>query len=291
MHSDVARRHDGADVLVEALAREAVRRDAIAHHAAELLAHLEHMHLMSHKSTEVCAGQARGATTHDSDLLARGRGGGRCWHLICGELVHRELFDAANVDRGVDERAATAILAWMLTHERARRGERIVLTNHADRPGIVPQPRKRDVGRHVHVRRAQRFARHCLRDAFATFSLLDVVFELFFERIEARKEHFGRMPADGTVGGVAHNRGLGANLVERVGIGAEREHLFEQRLDVDYALAARHALAARLASARTQQVELHRNGAHTRRRGLHPALILVQKRCELAVVFGTWRDR
>ena len=82
-----------------------------------------------------------------------------------------------------------------------------------------------------------------------------------------------------------------ADLVERIGLGVEREHLFEQRLDMGYALAARHALAARLASARTQQVELHRNGAHTRRRGFHPALILVQKRCELGVVLGTRRDR
>ena len=179
----------------------------------------------------------------------------------------------------------------MLAHERARRGERVVLANHADRPGVIARARKRDVGRHVHVCRAQRFARHRLRDAFAACPLLDVAFELFLKRIEARKEHFGRMPADSTVGGIAHDRGLGANLVERIGLGVEREHLFEQRLDMGYALAARHALAARLASARTQQVELHRNGAHTRRRSLHPALILVQKRCELGVVLGTRRDR
>ena len=207
---------------------------------------------MSHKSTEVCAGQTRGAATHDGDLLARGRCGGRCWHLIGGELVHRELFDAANVDRGVDERAATAILAWMLAHERARRGERIVLANHADRPSVIARARKRDVCRHVHVCRAQRFARHRLRDTFAAFPLLDVAFELFFKRVEARKEHFGRMPADGTVGGVAHDRGLGADLVEHIGLDVERENLFEQCLDMGYPLAARHAFAARLASARTQ---------------------------------------
>ena len=207
---------------------------------------------MSHKGAEVCAGQARGAATHDGDLLARGRGGGRCWHLICGELVDRELLDAANVDRSIDERAAAALLARMLAHERARRGERVVLANHADRPGVIARARKRDVGRHVHVRRAQRFARHRLRDAFATFSLLDVAFELFFERIEARKEHFGRMPADSTVGSVAHDRGLSADLFEHIGLGVERENLFEQCLDVDYALAARHTLAARLASARAQ---------------------------------------
>ena len=249
------------------------------------------MHLMPHKGAEVCAGQARGAATHDGDFLARGRGGGRRFHLIGRELVDRELLDAANVDRGIDERAAAAILARMLAHERARRGERVVLANHADRPGVIARARKRDVGRHVHVRRAQRFARHRLCDAFATFSLLDVAFELFLKRIEARKEHFGRMPADSTVGGVAHDRGLGANLVERIGLGVEREHLFEQRLDMGYALAARHALAARLASARTQQVELHRHGAHAGRRGLHPALVLVQKRCELGVVLGARRDR
>ena len=249
------------------------------------------MHLMPHKGAEVCAGQARGAATHDGDFLARGRGGGRRFHLIGRELVDRELLDAANVDRGIDERAAAAILARMLAHERARRGERVVLANHADRPGVIARARKRDVGRHVHVRRAQRFARHRLCDAFATFSLLDVAFELFLKRIEARKEHFSRMPADSAVGGVAHDYGLGADFLERIGLGVEREHLFKQRLDMGYALAAWHALAARLASARTQQVELHRNGAHTRRRGLHPALILVQKRCELGVVLGARRDR
>lgn len=80
--------------------------DAIAHHAAELLAHLEHMHLMSHKGAEVCAGQGqRGPPPTMAIFLPGGRGGGRCWHLICGELVHRELLDAANVDRGVNERA------------------------------------------------------------------------------------------------------------------------------------------------------------------------------------------
>ena len=246
---------------------------------------------MSHKGAEICTGQARRAATHDGDLFARGRGRGRRFHLIGRELVDRELLDAANVDRGIDERAAAAILARMLAHERARRGERVVLANHADCPSIVARARKRDVGRHVHVRRAQRFARHRLCDAFATFSLLDVAFELFLKRIEARKEHFGRMPTDSAVGGVAHDYGLSADFFEHIRLGIEREHLFEQRLDVDYALAARHALAARLASARTQQVELHRNGAHTRRRGLHPALILVQKRCELGVVLGARRDR
>ena len=249
------------------------------------------MHLMSHKGAEVCAGQARGAATHDGDLLARGRCGGRCWNLIGGELVNRELLDAANVDRSVDERAAAAILARMLAHERACRGEWVVLANHADRPSVIARARKRDVCRHVHVCRAQRFARHRLRDTFAALPLLDVAFELFFKRVEARKEHFGRMPADSAIGSVAHDRGLGADLVEHIGLDVERKHLFEQCLDMGYPLAARHALAARLASARAQQVELHRHGAHARRRGLHPALVLVQKRCELGVVFGTWRDR
>ena len=93
--------------------------------------------------------------------------------------------------------------------------------------------------------RAQRFARHRLRDAFATFSLLDVAFELFFKHTEARKEHFGRMPADSAIGSVAHDRGLSADLVEHIGLGVERENLFEQCLDMGYPLAARHALAAR----------------------------------------------
>ena len=249
------------------------------------------MHLMSHKGAEVCAGQARGAAAHYGDLLARGRSGGGSRHLIGGELVDRELLDAPDVDRRIDERAAAAILARMLARERARRGERVVLANHTDCPGVVTRARKRDVGRHVHVCRAQRFARHRLRNAFAAFPLLDVAFELFAKRIETSEEHFGCMPADGAVGGVAHDYGLGADFLERIELGVEREHLFEQHLDMGYALAARHALAARLASARTQQVELHRHGAHARRRSLHPALVLVQKRCELGVVFGTWRDR
>ena len=291
MHGNISRVDNGAHVFIEALSREAVSGNAIAHHAAELLAHLEHMHLMTHKRTEVSAGQSTRATAHDGDLLARRSSRrGRC-DLVGGELVDRELLDAANVDGGINKRAAATVLARMLAHIGACRGKRVVFANHANGARIIARACKRHIGGHIHMRRAQRFARHCLGNAFAALLLANVAFELRLERIEAIEQHFGRMPADSAVGRVAHNDCLRTNLIKRARFRVERKHLFEQLLNARNALAARHALAARLATPGTQQIELERHRAHARRRRFNASLILFDKRAELAVVFRARRYR
>ena len=67
---DATHAQNGADVLVQALAREAVRRDAVTHHATKLLAAFEHRDVVTHESAEIRAGHAGRTTADDSHALA-----------------------------------------------------------------------------------------------------------------------------------------------------------------------------------------------------------------------------
>ena len=74
MHGDTAHGQDAANILVQALAREAVRGDAVADHAAQLLAPLEHVHVVAHQGGEVRAGQTGRAAAHDRHRAGQTRG-------------------------------------------------------------------------------------------------------------------------------------------------------------------------------------------------------------------------
>ena len=182
---------------------------------------------MTHERAEIRAGKAARAAAHDSDLLTRRSSRrGRC-DLVGGKLIDRELLNATNIHRCIDERAAAAVLTRVLAHVCACRGERVVFANHANGTGVIARARKRDVRRHVHVRRAQRFAWHRLGDAFSALALIHMAFEFSLERVKAAKKHFRRMPSDGTIGRIAHDVRLRANLVERARLGLKRKHFLK----------------------------------------------------------------
>ena len=141
------------------------------------------------------------------------------------------------------------------------------------------------------MRRAQRFARNRLTDAASAFAVLHVAFELTLEGIKPVKQHLGRMPANGAIGGIANYLRLFPNASKRIGRSVEIQHILEQRRQPGNSLAARHAFPARLATACAKQVKLKRNCAHARWGCPYSAFIFVQKRAELAIVFGARRNR
>ena len=231
---------------------------------------------MTHEPQEVGAGQPRGAGAHHCHALAGGgkrRGG---FHSVGSNGVHNVLLDAADVHRGVHHGAAAALLAGVLAHERASRGEGVVLADHLHRLGETPLLGQRDVGRHVHVGRTQRDAGHCLARAGGAHAHFHVAGKFVGEGVEPCQHHRARLPAHSAIGRVAQKRSRDAYLIQCRCRGPELGHFAQQRLELRHTLGARRTFAAGLRSARLQlsQHQSHRtlarrHGFHTAREGLH----------------------
>ncbi len=269
---DVAHREDGVDVLVQALAREAVSGNAVAHHAAHGTMHLEHRNLVPHQCAEVGARKAGRAAADNGDALAgvgKALGGG---NLVGRGIVYRIFLDGADVKRRVDKDAAAALLARVLAHQRAGRGERVVLADHLNRTGIVAFAHHGDVGGNVHMGRAHGFARHALAHASAAGVIGNVRFNLGSEGVHGVERGLGGLVADGAVGRVAdHLRQRAHGFHGFGGCAALRKgaHHFSE---FGQAIAAGNAFAAGLQRARLQKRCLERQRALPGRCGFHPAL-------------------
>ena len=165
---DIARRQDAPDVLIEALSREAIRRNGIAHHAAELLMRFIHNDFMPHKRQKVRAGQSAGSTSDDGDPTIGGCKRFRRGHRVGRCLVDRITLDAADIDGGIQNFAAARALAGMLAYECACRRERVVLADHVDGARVVSPLRQRDIGWNIHMGRTERFTGDGLPHPFGT---------------------------------------------------------------------------------------------------------------------------
>ena len=265
-HFDVGKAADGTHVLVETGAGEAVGRDAVAHHAACLLLLFKNGDVVSHEGQKVGAGEARGAGADDGYLATGVNAGGGHGDLVGRELVDGELLDAADVDGGVDERAAAPRLAGVLAHQRAGGGEGVVLADVRDGAGIVALRGERDVARHVDVRGAHRLARHGLAHGVAAVALLDMAGVLVGEVVHAGEHLAGRLVADGAVRCVTDDFGQGPCVGERLRVCLAVGDFAEHAGKLGQAVAARHALAACLRRAHLGERHLEGHGAHACRR-------------------------
>ena len=282
---------NAADVLVQALARKAIRGDAVAQHAAQLGAFLEHRHAMPHKGEEVRAGEPAGPAADDGDGARGVHAARRGRHLVGWHLVDRELLDPADVDGRIDERAAAPRLARMLAHERASRGKRVILAHHVDGTGVVARRRERDVGGHVHVRGTQRLAGNRLADALLARTVAQMARILVGERIETLQHAAGGLVADGAIRRVADHLGQRAQALQYALVGVAVHHAFEHRRQLRDAVATRNALSAGLRAACLQHGQLHGQRAHARRRRLDTAREGVQVRGNPRIVARPRRNR
>ena len=258
---------NGVDVLIEALARQAIRRNAVTQHAAEVLAGFENHHVVAHKRKEICAGQtAWTAANYRNAAVGLGRAF-RNGSLVGRAGIDREFLDAANIDGSVEQAAAATALARMLAHECARGGQRVVFAHHVHGAGVIARRDKRNIGRHVHVRGAQRLARNLLLGAFGACMVFDMARVFVGMGFEACQELGRGFVANGAVGGIANHFRQNAGAVEIGGRRLAVENAAHQRGKLGQAIAARHALAARLSRAGLEHGKLCRNGTSPRRRG------------------------
>ena len=248
---------DPLDLGVEALARQAVARDAVAQHAAEVLARLEDRDLVAHDREVVGAREAGRTAAHDGDALA-----GRLGHVravVALHVVDREALEAADVHGVVHHAAAAVHLAGVLAHVAADERQRVVLADEAHGLGELAGLDQRDVAGDVDACRAARHARHELALLEAAGAGPHVVLEVVAKAQHGLERHLAGLVADGAVAReVDGTRGL-LDQVDRGLGGRAVEHALHQVLQHVEPHAARRALAAALRGAH----------AHERRRELH----------------------
>ena len=232
-----------------------------------MLAGFENHHVVTHKRKEICAGQtAWAAANYRNAAVSLGRTLGH-GGLVGRAGIDREFLDAANIDGGIEQAAATTALARVLAHERARGGQRVVFAHHVHGAGVIARRDKRDIGRHVHVRGAQRLARNLLLGACGACTVFDVAHVFIGMGFEARQELGRGFVANGAVGSIADHFRQNAGAVEVGGRRLAVENIAHQRGKLGQAIAARHALAARLSGTGLEHGKLRRNGTSPRRRG------------------------
>ena len=282
-----ARGEHAVDVLLQALAREAVVRDAIAQHAAQLRAQLEHGALMAHELQIVRRAQTAGAAADDGDRLARGRAADGRGHDA--RVVHRVALDAADVDGVVEHVAAAARLAGMLADERAGGRERFVLADEADGVRTASVAHKRNVARNIDARRAQRHAGHRLVDVIGAVAGRHMRNVLVVEALEAAQHHRRGLPADGAVRGILDVARQTLDVRKRLHRAAALKHVGQIGFQLPQPDAAGHALAAGLCVAKAEEIQRQIDRTKPGRAGDNATLeILVQPldRCQRLVFDG-----
>lgn len=271
LNVDIAHGQHGSHVLVKALPGEAVRRDAVSGHAAKLLAGFEDRDAMPHEGQEVRARHAGGTAAYDRNAAPGVGMAPRHIHLVGGNAVYGELLDAADVDGRVEQHATATRLARTLAHHGAHGRERIVLADEAD--GLIAAPffDQGDITRDVHMRGAHGLAGDLLADLLGTCSRLQVSLEFVGEHVHGGQNVLGRLVAYGAIGAVTHDLSSGAQRIDDTRGGGPILDGPQHPGDLRQAVAAGHALAARLSRAGLDACENSRDGARARRGGLHPA--------------------
>ncbi len=257
---------DPVDLGLEALPGQAIARNAVTEHAAEVLALLEDGHVMPHDREVVRAAQAGRAAAHDGDVLVRRRREPRpvvALHVLGGEALELE-----DVQRVVDHAAAAVHLAGVLAHEAAHERQRVVLADKLHCVSIAAVLDERDVARDVHVSRAAAHAGGLLGALLKAAGVLaDVVLEVVAEALDGGKRHLARFEADGAVTReIDRARGL-LDMLERLVVGAPLKDVLQQVVQGAQAHAARRALATALRGAKTD--ERRRELNRTRRERAH----------------------
>ena len=267
MDIDVAHAENGPDVFVQTLARETVGRNAVAHHAAQVLLFFIELHRVPHEREEIGTGETGGAAPDDGDrasgirLTLRGRNG------VGSRLIAGVLFDGADIDRRINERAAAALFAGMLAHIAAGSRKRIVFADQSNGFSAAAFGHERDVARHVNVRRTEGFAGHRLSDALLAALLFRVVLKFVSKAGEALEHHLRSVVTDGAVRTQADEFRQCFEPAEIFGLSFAVHDAAHKLGKLRKAVPARHTFAAGLQRTRFKEAQLQRKRALSWRRG------------------------
>ena len=243
---------DPVDLGLQALARQTVAGNAIAQHAAQVVALLKDGHLMAHHGQVVGTGKTGRAAADHGDALT---GVVHYMRLVVAKVAvfNGEALEGENVHGIIDHATAAVHLAGMLAHQAADERQRIVLADDLDGVGIAAGLDERNVPGNVDVRRAARDARDAGLAVKAAGVLADVVLKVVAEAANGRERHGAGFVADGAVARKVDGAGRALNQVERRLVGAALEHIGEQIAQRAQAHAAGRTLAAALRRAQVDE--------------------------------------
>ena len=152
-------RHNAGDLGIEHVARESIRRDAVAHQPAEFAARLEQRDAVAEAAQLVGRRQSRGTAADDRDALqALDRRRVERPAARDGNIAH-EALELADRQRLVVAGAVACRLARVMADASGDRGERIVAGKRLPRTAKVALAREPDPRRDVAVDRAGGVAR------------------------------------------------------------------------------------------------------------------------------------
>ena len=255
---------DPVDLGLQALARQTVAGNAVAQHAAQVVALLKDGHFVAHHGQVVGAGKAGRAAADHGDALAGvvGHGG-----LVVVEvtMLNGKALKGENVHGVIDHAAATVHLAGMLAHQAADERQRVVLADDLDGVGVAAGLDQRDVTGNVDVRRAARDARDAGLAVKAAGVLADVMLKVVTEAADGRECHGAGLVADGAVARKVDGAGGALNQIECGLVGAALEHIGEQVAQRAQAHAAGCTLAAALRRAQVDECRRKLNGTRSER--------------------------
>ena len=144
---------DPVDLGLKTLARQAVAGNAIAQHAAQVVALLKDGHLVAHHGQVVGAGKTGRAAADHGDALT-GVVGHAGLVIVEVTMLDGKTLEGEDVHGVIDHATAAVHLAGMLAHQAADERQRIVLADDLDGIGIAAGLDERNVPGNVDVRRA-----------------------------------------------------------------------------------------------------------------------------------------
>ena len=255
---------DPVDLGLQALARQTIAGDAVAQHAAQVVALLKNGHLVAHHGQVVGTGKAGRAAADHGDALA---GVVHYMRLVVVEVtvLNGKTLEGENVHGIIDHATAAVHLAGMLAHQAADERQWVVLADDLDGVGITACLDERDVTGNVDVRRAARDTRDASLAVKAAGVLADVVLKIVAKAANSRECHGAGLVADGAVARKVDGAGRALNQVERGLIGAPFEHIGKQVAQRAQAHTAGRALAAALGGAQVDERRRKLNGARGER--------------------------
>ena len=127
---------DPVNLGLQALARQTIAGDAVAQHAAQVVALFKDRHLMAHHGQVVGTGKAGRAAADHGDALA-GVVGHAGLVIVEVTMLNGKALEGEDVHGVIDHAAAAVHLAGMLAHQAADKWQRIVLADDLNGVGIA----------------------------------------------------------------------------------------------------------------------------------------------------------
>ena len=195
---------NSVQILLQTFTREAVGRNAVAQHAAELALFFKHNSMMAHQLQIVGCGHTAGAATDDGDTFVGSRLLFGQRNGVAGRIVNSHTLQTTDIDRSINHAAAAACFTGMLADKTAGSREGVILADELDSVGITACANQRNVAGDINLCRAQSYAGDRMMDVDRAFALLYVVNVIFAEAFQTGQNHFGCFEADGAVSAVGN---------------------------------------------------------------------------------------